>query len=240
MPTAPLWVLSFADMITNLMAAFVMLQAFASATQTESAFKAGQGSFRRAIKNFGLPSWLINRYNPPPLAGEDAKRHPTEGQEEPNPGRVIDADGDELRRIFDQVSRSTRMESSDPHEETLSRTVTPVAFPVGGGDLTPADKDYLAQTLAGSLKQNVSRKGVRVLVAGLAPDVAAPRAQHILSTCRAMAAMNVLRTALDNEIRTQGWEISAWGVGEGTKWREAFGGRPGKTFILVALTVPRQ
>ncbi|MCY2931768.1 MAG: hypothetical protein NTV86_20215 [Planctomycetota bacterium] len=57
LPQAPLWVLSFADMITNLMAAFVMLQAFASATPTAASFKAGQGSFKRAIKNFGLPSW---------------------------------------------------------------------------------------------------------------------------------------------------------------------------------------
>lgn len=234
LPQAPLWVLSFADMITNLMAAFVMLQAFASATPTAAAFKAGQGSFKRAIKNFGLPSWLVNRYQPPSLGKEGKASHSMEEQEDPNRQRVIDADGDNLRRVFSQLTQNMDVASSDPAETMLSRTLTPLSFKPGRMDVTGEGREYL-QKLAATLRQDVAGKGVKVLVIGLAADEPDVRACRVVSARRAAGAAQVLKTELDGEIIRRGWQVDAWGAGEGTHWRKAFGGRAGTTYILVAV-----
>ncbi|MCY2926329.1 MAG: hypothetical protein NT031_12980 [Planctomycetota bacterium] len=187
LPQAPLWVLSFADMITNLMAAFVMLQAFASATPTAATFKAGQGSFKRAIKNFGLPSWLVDRYHPPAVGKEGKPTHSMEEQDQPNRQRVIDAEGDDLRRVFDQLTKNMDVASSDPSETMLSRTLTPVSFAPGEADLTPEGRDYL-QKLGGTMKQDITAKGVKVLVIALAADEPNVGARRLLSARRAAGA----------------------------------------------------
>ena len=234
LPQCEIWVLSFADMITNLMAAFVMLQAFASATPTAASFKAGQGSFKRAIDNFGLPSWIVDRYSPPSLSKGDKKAHSMEEQEEPNRQRVIDAEGDALRGVFDRLTKSMEVASSDPSEELLSRTLTPVSFEPGKAELSAEGRAYLRK-LAGTMKQDVTLKGVEVLVVGLAADEPQGRGRGVLSARRAAGAAQVLRAGLESEVLHRSWQVNAWGAGDGTRWRQAFGGRPGSTYVLVAV-----
>ena len=55
---APAWIVSFADMITLLLAFFVLLQSFAQ-EQDPELFHQGQGSFRRSISGFGIPDLLL-------------------------------------------------------------------------------------------------------------------------------------------------------------------------------------
>ncbi|MCE5326306.1 MAG: OmpA family protein [Planctomycetaceae bacterium] len=226
----PIWILSFGDMITNLLACFVMLLAFASSVN-DASFKAGQGSFKRSISQCGLPSWLFGRDEE--VLDSREVRYPTTQAEKT--GRVIDGEEDEIRRAFDKLARQIDTQTATGAEKILGRTATRVAFAPGASELTPEAAAHLKEQ-ADSYRQNLSQRGVRVLVTGLAPDGDAGEALA-LSLRRANAAADLLRHALAREISMRRWEISAWGAGRGEAWAKAACGSPQQTFIIITLVI---
>ncbi|MCY2931767.1 MAG: hypothetical protein NTV86_20210 [Planctomycetota bacterium] len=157
-----------------------------------------------------------------------------EEQDTPNHQRVIDAEGDELRRIFDRMTKDMDVASWDPSARLLGRTLTPVSFAPGQTELSAEGREYLRK-LAGTLKQDVSAKGAEILVVGLAAEEPEGRERRLQSARRAAGAAQVLRDALTDDIRQRGWQVNAWGAGKGARWRQAFGGRAGATYLLVAV-----
>ena len=116
-PGVPLWILSFGDMITNLLACFVMLLAFT--TTDRAMFQAGQGAFKSSISNFGLPNWLLGRKEP--TYDFRSPRYPSQEQDEPSGLRLIDPEEDKIREAFNQLLQQVDTASADVKQTVIER-----------------------------------------------------------------------------------------------------------------------
>ena len=99
----PAWVVSFADMITLLLAFFVLLQAFALEQQPEL-FLQGQGAFKRNIAGLGIPSWLFG-HESTLVAEARRRRYQTKQDWNKTRKRVISSKDQEIRRAFRDIKK---------------------------------------------------------------------------------------------------------------------------------------
>ena len=143
-PEVPGWIVSFSDMITLLLAFFVLLQAFAF-EQDPELFYVGQGSFRRAIAGMGIPRFV--RGKKPRVRREFIKsRHPTE--EDPNdrpPKSVRDPEDEKIREIFAKIiaDMETPPDTSRAKPPPLSVEPTPIRFARSSAELDDSAKTFL-------------------------------------------------------------------------------------------------
>lgn len=206
----PLWVVSFTDMITLLLAFFVLLQSFAHEPDPEKFFE-GQGSFRQAIESFGLPVWdkgKQNRIRRDWFVRKHAPRPDPESQLDLDP---MDEEEERLQRIFQEIRDKMDANSLDLRLTPLQVTATPLRFARGSADLTGPDRRYL-ERLAVDLQGNVQSRSSSIYIVGLAPDQPSDMQSYILSTRRAEVVEDYLRRLL---ARTdQPWTVYAWGAGK--------------------------
>ena len=233
-PKVPAWVVSFTDMITLLLAFFVLLQAFATVRDPELFF-IGQGSFRRAIAGLGIPDLLFGKRDRPDYEYRK-KRHPTEpDKNRRSRARVLNAEDEKIRKIFADLRRTLETKASDASQQPINVIPTPIRFSRGRAEPDEAAREYLA-SLAVRLGQGLKSEGIRVYVIGLAADVEDMRQQWLLSSQRARAAAELLRQGLSAQSQGTEWQIDAWGAGRGQEWRERFGLIPEQSYVLVAVT----
>ena len=237
-PGAPLWVLSFGDMITNLMAFFVLLQSFAS-VQDAGLISVGRGSFKQAIAGFGLPGWLFGQSDRPSL-GFVKPEHPTdEGEPELPPPRVIDADNEKIRRMFDDLRQELDSTASNASGELLRVEVTPISFAGADPALNEAAGSYLRQFVE-DLRQAVRARSLRFYVIGLAAEQTDRRAQWRVSAARAAAVERRLGELFGQAGEGSGlWSVYGWGAGAGDEWCRRHGSLPGRTSIIIAVMKDR-
>ncbi len=233
----PIWIISFADMITLLLSFFVMLQTMAHEKSSEL-FKVGQGSFNRALANMGLPDVLFGKA---PSDGKDYRkiRYPTSeanAQEDIPPERVIDADDEKIRNLFDNLRQVMESDAQDVNEQVLDVRTTPLKCAASSAALDDPGKAYLA-ALAGDLRQNLAGKPVRIYLTGLPAGSQNTREQIILAAKRAAAAEAHLRSALEPELAIRQWELySSGGTGEG-RWGGKLASTPvAKPTIIITVT----
>lgn len=230
----PAWIVSFSDMVTLLLAFFIMLQAFASKRDREL-LGLGREGFRRAISGLGIPDLLFGQRDAPRL-GYFTRRYPTdEDPENIENLRVIDDQDDRIRQVFEDLRRLRDVKTSD-HEGSPARLLnTPIVFAASEAALTPPARTFLRE-FAVQLRERPGGKPPHVVVLGLAPDAEAPEAQWALSVRRAAAVEAFLREHLPRELRDSGARIEAWGTGPGEEsLRRSAAAGPGATFIVLAL-----
>jgi outer membrane protein OmpA-like peptidoglycan-associated protein len=224
-----LWVISFTDMITLMLAFFVMLQTLAK-EKSGILFKAGQGSFVRAIEGFGIPDLI---YGQQKVSNVDFKkiRYPTaEAAEEAPTGRVIDADGDALRKGYDDIRRLMENRATDMPRQALNVTVTPIRF---GADATlgPEATEYLGNLMA-NLRNDMPAGSYRIYVLGLAADRPSLKEQLTVSAERARSVENYLRTRFPTGEAMP--DIYSIGEGAGGAWG-AGTAASGKTAVVLVI-----
>ncbi len=229
----PGWVVSFGDMITNLLACFVMMQAFAT-TQDKTLFNAGMGSYRRAIAQCGLPNWLFGKQTGPEFNYRKIK-YPTpndDTNDDEGRSRIIDMQEDQIRRAFAQINQAMETSGQEVDDKPLGLRPLNVKYPPGGAELDAAGRDAISQ-LTAELRQGLAGRKVRLCVIGVVAQGGTDGERWVLSARRARQAEQYLRAQLAPDIRAGKVELMSWGAGEGQEWCRRVGlDRPADTIIL--------
>jgi hypothetical protein len=109
------WMVSYADMATILLAMFIVLSTLGK-DQTGISLYYGTGSFKQAMKNFGLPGLNANSNQVVPLQSSGTA-YPTDAPfrdaaEDPT-GRIIDGEQEYLQHFLTEMGRAFEARKQD-------------------------------------------------------------------------------------------------------------------------------
>ena len=229
----PGWIVSFSDMVTLLLAFFVLLQTFAH-TRDPELFFAGQGSFRRAMAGFGL--FQLMGGNPEQALDEHRSlKYPAKRKPGPDRrSRVIDQEDEDIRNLFKAVKESfSSVQAANLDRRSLGVFPTPIEFAPSSAWLNDAARTYLS-SMAGNIRLTARAGKTEVYVIALAADEKNKKLQWVLSAQRADAVGQFLGQALAAK-GGQAWKVQSWGAGPGGNWSESFGMIPDGTHVILAI-----
>lgn len=238
-PTSvPGWVISFGDMITNLLACFVMMQAFAT-TQDKTLFKAGMGSYRRAVSQCGLPNWMFGKDDGPEFDYRKIK-YPTpndDTNDDADQSRIIDMQEDQIRQAFAEMTQAMETSGEEVSEKLLGLRRLDLKYPPDGVELDESGRRALSQ-LTAELRQGLAGQKARVCVIAVVSQSGTDQQRWVLSARRAKRAEEYLRQELASDIRANRLEMMSWGAGEGREWCKRVGlDKPTDSIILAIIGI---
>jgi hypothetical protein len=230
----PLWLVSFTDMITLLLAFFVLLQSIAH-EKDEELFFIGQGSFKRAVQNYGIPYWLEG--NPKNVRRSFIRPKYTMEEDPDNytKERLLDAEDEKIREIFDQLRREMDTDVTDESENTIEVRPTSIRFRGHRIDVPPAAQQELTR-IAAELKTGLGSRKISVYVVGLAPDQPAGLVRWMVAARRARAVEGVMQRILARQLHSGLWNLHSVGAGSSQRWQKTFEVSGENTHIVIAVT----
>ena len=229
----PGWIISFSDMITLLLAFFVLLQAFAHVPD-EGLFFTGQASFKRAIDGLGIPSFLLGEWEKPARDYIQVLHAPAETAEK-QMRLTIDQRDEMIRERFSRIMQEMDSETTDNDQQSIAGPQGfDIAFDRSGYEVTDASKRLIVE-YADSLARSVNRSDLRGYVIGFAKGQPSQRALLMLSAQRAQSVARVLREQFAAGDGSRHWEVLSWGGGTGVDWAGAIGMNADQASIAIAV-----
>jgi outer membrane protein OmpA-like peptidoglycan-associated protein len=238
---APLWIISFADMISLLMAFFVMLQTLATEHTNEmfttgrGAFEATMGEFRRNIDYFGIPGLFGASTENHSFRANRKKHYFNSPQTGPVTDPAADGDQEKLKRLFTGLAQSAQTDRPQVTGKIQDYTFIPVQFTIDGNQLDSETTARLTQYVSAFEHTGTSSDTVLYYVVGAAPDVSSPSEQWIVSEQRARSVAEFLRTALPEALREN---IYWWGAGAGGSWFTSTDSMKNQNHVLIVTLTP--
>lgn len=227
----PGWIVSFTDMVTLLLAFFVLLLTLARDRDPELFF-VGQGSFRRAIAGLGIPSLFPGKL---PRIRQQFRRVVHCIEPDPNNTtveRMIDYEQEQIAKLFHELRSQIETSTSDTADKVISASATPIQFPASQAKLDEVAKAYLS-SFAANLIESTGSRAVRVEVIALAALETTRARQWRLSALRAAEVEQYLSKALSSEITEHGWQVGSRGAGAGSERTRQLGLIPGKSCVAI-------
>ncbi len=234
----PAWIVSFSDMVTLLLAFFVLLQIFAKEPDPDL-FQAGQGSFKRAIAGLGIPNLLLG----PDLTLTAKhrrlywfiKKAPVEIPK----NMVIDADDEKIREIFDELKQLAKIEASDNKHKLISSTTSEIQFAPGSSTLDEPGLKFLAG-FAENIRHDLANQIISIRILGLCPEQFDEKQRWLLASRRASSVEKALRELLASELKNNQWLIESSGSGSPGLWCKTYGASAQLAHIVIAITGVRE
>jgi outer membrane protein OmpA-like peptidoglycan-associated protein len=240
---APLWIISFADMISLLMAFFVMLQTMASERTNElfttgrGKFEATMGEFQRTIEGFGIPDLIANFSDNRSFKSPRLQYH--FDSPDPKPVVIPASNGDEekLRRVFTKLAGSAKTDRPQLTGKIQNSIFLPVQFSSDGRNLDSDTISRLTHQAAIIKESGILDETVVYYVVGQAPDVSPPSEQWLISEERAKNVAEFLRSVLPESLHDN---IYWWGAGAGGEWFVSANQEEAQNHILIVTLVTPQ
>jgi flagellar motor protein MotB len=232
---APHWVLSFGDMITNLLAFVMLLQSFSKVQNADllQSGNGGGGTSHGALASYGGDHWLLGDR----LADnfEKIRIHYAVESDPDNlsVSRIIDAEDEKIRKMFDDLRHSSQTKTAKSDTGSAHFITTPIAFEPGSSALNADAKEFL-RNLAVEMAQGLSGKTFDVYVIGMTPEEVPEKDQWVTSAKRARAVEEFLAGALAPELRGD-VRTSSVGAGPDTGLSSTHNAALKGTFILISV-----
>ena len=224
----PAYIVTFSDMVTLLLTFFVMLLSLAK-TQDAAMLHAGREAFVERLNSIGL-GMLPGRGASLEMGKVKIKYYIKE-PDTTTTERTIDAKEEDLRRIFNKISKSVTSMSSQITSKKTNFSVTNIRFSQGDARLNDPAKKFLSQ-FSMDLQHTTRSGAIRLYVLGLAGDERTEKKQWILSAQRAKAVADYLVETLPSELN---WPIYSWGAGPGGSWTNKDSMASEQSQILIAV-----
>lgn len=231
---APAWIVTFSDMITLLLTFFVMLISMADTRVDKHKFMAGSNSVRKALADFGLSGFLIERKSGPEFEHPKPAYNIDEGNEEEK-DRSIDARTEMLRRVLFQIE--SKMKISPSQIDGISKTFLPmeIRFAPKSAELDEKAQKEL-QSAWNQICITATGHEAMVYILGLAGEEKTASEQMILSARRAKAVKDYLESLNSPDKKIP---IFCWGAGSGGEWTSRNGLITRQSQILMTLIIEK-
>jgi flagellar motor protein MotB len=232
---APLWIISFADMISLLMSFFVMLLTMAN-TQSGKMCNPGEGIFERtvfgfksSVSGFGLPE-LFGKAGEPAHFEYGKSHYNVAGDSNNADERIIDASEERVRRLFGQVQKGMKTYSRLQKSTGINFAVTPIVFEAGQAELDEDDKQFLKKFSVNLEESGNFQAGIYIL--SVATEELPEGQKWMLSVRRAGAAGDYLRSVMSERRQIP---VHCWGSGEGLQMLGTEAAGQSQPQILIAV-----